>query len=192
MENYKSIQSKKLFKSLEIKSILKNNNFVVFLNHVGSNTEDLLMFKKHLLNKYNLIFANVKNKPLINLLSETKYDPISPVFQGNCGIIFQAKDSLSGSDESTIESLIINKEFKNLLFENNHIVPMGFLIYKNMLVTPELFKSLSSRGNDIRGITTASLLITSSRSLIDRHLLRPSHSIMGVLNHKNSEGLQSS
>ena len=192
MENYKSIQSKKLFKSLEIKSILENNNFVVFLNHVGSNTEDFLMFKKHLLNKYNLIFANVKNKPLVNLLSETKYDPISPVFQGNCGIIFQAKDSLSGSDESTIESLITNKEFKNLLFENNHIVPMGFLIYKNTFVTPELFKSLSSRGNDIRGITTASLLTTSSRSLIDRHLLRPSYSIMGVLNHKNFEGLQSS
>lgn len=192
MENYKSIQSKKLFKSLEIKSILENNNFVVFLNHVGSNTEDLLMFKKHLLNEYNLIFVNVKNKPLVNLLSETKYEPISPVFQGNCGIIFQAKGSLSGSDESTIESLITNKEFKNLLFENNHIVPMGFLIYKSTFVTPELFKSLSSRGNDIRGITTASLLTTSSRSLIDRHLLRPSHSIMGVLNHKNSEGLQSS
>lgn len=192
MENYKSIQSKKIFKSLEIKNILENNNFVVFLNHVGSNTEDLLMFKKHLLNKYNLIFANVKNKPLVNLLLETKYESISPVFQGNCGIIFQAKDSLSGLEESTIESLITNKEFKNLLFENNHIVPMGFLIYKNTFVTPELFKSLSSRGNDIRGITTASLLTTSSRNLIDRHLLRPSHSIMGVLNHKNSEGLQSS
>lgn len=192
MENYKSIQSKKFFKSLEIKNILENNNFVVFLNHVGSNTEDLLMFKKHLLNKYNLIFANVKNKPLVNLLLETKYESISPVFQGNCGIIFQAKDSLSGLEESTIESLITNKEFKNLLFENNHIIPMGFLIYKNTFVTPELFKSLSSRGNDIRGITTASLLTTSSRNLIDRHLLRPSHSIMGVLNHKNSEGLQSS
>ena len=91
MEKNKSIQSKKFFKSLEIKNILENNNFVVFLNHVGLTLKILLCLKNYL-NKYNLIFANVKNKPLVNLLLKTKYEPISPVFQGNCGIIYQAKD----------------------------------------------------------------------------------------------------
>jgi hypothetical protein len=190
MENYKSIQSKKFFKSSKIKNILKNNNFVVFLNHVGSNVKDSLAFKSHLLNKYNLVFANVKNKPLVTLLSKTKYEPILPVFQGNSSIIFQDMNSLTGFENKTVEELILNKEFKKLLFENSDIVPMGFLINKNTFVTPELFKSLSCRGNDIRGITTASLLTTSSRNLIDSQLLGSSYNILRALkNHKNSESL---
>jgi len=189
MENHKSIQSKKFFKSLEIKNVLKNSNFVVFLNHVGFNVKDSLAFKKLLLNKYNLIFANVKNKPLVTLLSKTKHNSISSVFQGNSGIIYQNKNSLIGFEDSTIEDLFSNEEFKKLLFENSDIVPMGFLIYKNTFVTPELFKSLSIRRNDISGRTTTSLLANPSRSLVNNCLLRSSYDIMEVLAHKKNSNL---
>ena len=82
MDKNKLIQSKKFFKSFQIKDILENSNFIVFLNHVGVNSEDSFNLKKLFSKEYNLTFTNVKNKPLINSLLKTKYKKILPVFQG--------------------------------------------------------------------------------------------------------------
>ena len=62
MDKNKLIQSKKFFKTFQIKDILENSNFVVFLNNVGVNSEDSFNLKKLLSKEHNLTFTNVKNK----------------------------------------------------------------------------------------------------------------------------------
>ena len=46
MDKNKLIQSKKFFKTFQIKDILENSNFVVFLNHEELISEDSYQSKK--------------------------------------------------------------------------------------------------------------------------------------------------
>ena len=103
-----------------------------------------------------LKFIHVKNKPLINSLKNTKYGKISSIFQGNSLIIYQ--DKLTNSDLNTsLIKLLLEKDFTEFLFENNKILPVGFLTAE-MFLTPQMIKSLMKRPNDLNGLTTYSLL----------------------------------
>ena len=193
MDKNKLIQSKKFFKTFQIKDILENSNFVVFLNNVGVNSEDSFNLKKLLSKEHNLTFTNVKNRPLINSLLKTKYKTILQVFQGNISIIHQSNDTLENShSNSTTENFISDKGLQKLLFESDTLIPVGFLLHKEIFLTPELFKSLSNRCNDIRGITTIQLLNNPSTNLVNNYLSRSSHDILNVLNQKRLNSVQSS
>ena len=134
MDKNKLIQSKKFFKTFQIKDILENSNFVVFLNNVGVNSEDSFNLKKLLSKEHNLTFTNVKNKPLINSLLKTKYKTILQVFQGNISIIHQSNDTLENShSNSTTENFISDKGLQKLLFESDTLIPVGFLLHKEIL-----------------------------------------------------------
>lgn len=172
-----SIYSKKFFKSSQIQNILENNDLVIFLNYGGFDSQESLLFKKFI-KKYNLKLVNVKNKPLINLLSETKYSSISPVFQGNSCIIYQDKGLCKNNQSNSLVNLITEKEFNKVFFSNDKIIPMGFLLYNTNFLTPALFQSLLNRSYDISGFTTLSILQNSSRNILNNAFQKPLYNLI--------------
>ena len=101
-------------------------------------------------------------------MENTKYNKISSVFQGNSLIIYQDKSIKQHSDQSFI-NLLLEKDFIEFLFENDKILPVGFLLGSTFL-SPYMVKSFVKRLDDLDGSTTFRLLHKVINDIPNRHL----------------------
>jgi len=163
----KQILSKKSLNSLKVMEVLNQSSLSIFVNYSGSNFKETFVLK-NFLSKHNLKVIHSKNKPLINSLENTKYNKISSVFQGNSLIIYQDKSIKQHSDQFFI-NLLLEKDFIEFLFENDKILPVGFLLGSTFL-SPYMVKSFVKRLDDLDGSTTFRLLHKVINDIPNRHL----------------------
>jgi len=169
MQNNNNIISRKKVNPLAIKQIFDESQFVITATHSGFTISDFNTFRDSL-SKLGLKVKQVKNKPLIKFLEETKYNSFTSLFQGNTILLYSYDKNIN-----------YNQVYKTLC-KNKNILMTGMLI-DGVFLSTTMMKSLLVKNPLDNMSEFYSLLKYSTNRLVNQGLMGKIPSLLFSLDH---------